>query len=919
MTKMKKRLVISLVFLLLLLFALPSCTPDSDPLPMGERVSSVTLLSSTGGEDTYKITFSDNTTLTFSVRLRTDGKFDVAGEGILSVEKTKTEGDTATCKITFTDNSTATFTVKNKTSDNPDDGKDKPRVGENGNWWVGTTDTGIRASTGADDDTSAFARYQSAYGYDGTEQAWITAFLAGEFDAKTVKVTFVYGNGRQNGEETVSFARKVPAPTDPAKKGYLFSGWYLGDTAWDFSGSPVTAEMTLAAKWTPVTYRITYEGLEGASHENPATYTVESDTITLTAPAARTGYLFKQWRYAGAAITEIDPASAKDMTITAVWELDGYRIHYIFDDDHARNPASNPVAFLQADTDITLADLVPSDKYLFLGWYSDSAMTNQITSVSCREAKEITVYGKVEKNPSFTVKATELIFQMTKNSGGGLLSSGCKRYLAGEDFSASESIDAMIAERNASAEAAGKVSVTYTYCPDTKDYLCGKNAENIFTAVMSRDPKAPDMYCNFVTDLVAASLRGSFANLMSKSNGKNHFSFLADDYNAEENALGYMNDYAASLTLSGSKMYVLASDYFTDLVRSFTVMPFNVRLLGKVVAEVDGDYNKDGVCNVDDFYAMIRAGKWNYEKLADYAGKIYQQSEGNTGAAVLGDELVGLAVADYATQAGSFLYSSSVTVIQSEWDSVGGEYDHYYPESNSDFPRFAASLGTLFASRGVVLADGKQSKDFAESPVTAIRERFVTGHVLFGGTVAVGALEQDAYRKMQTGAYASAADLENGNYGYGVAPMPLYRSASDPDYGKDTYRTLIGKTGKAGAISATTTKFSLCTAFLDYQSTHSTGVLDEYYGYCLAYDVIDGSAGDIDMLRLIRSSLSASRDSVFDDVISMFNRESCPTWTELLATADFRMANAAEKYAEIYPNKRQMLNALADEYRHLPA
>ena len=64
------------------------------------------------------------------------------GISIESVEKVDSEGLTDTYKITYSDGNSTTFTVTNGK-----DGADgqTPFIGENGNWWIGSVDTGIPA------------------------------------------------------------------------------------------------------------------------------------------------------------------------------------------------------------------------------------------------------------------------------------------------------------------------------------------------------------------------------------------------------------------------------------------------------------------------------------------------------------------------------------------------------------------------------------------------------------------------------------------------------------------------------------------------------------------------------------------------------------------------------------------------------
>ncbi|MCF7926592.1 MAG: collagen-like protein [Candidatus Izimaplasma sp.] len=62
-----------------------------------------------------------------------------------------------------------------------------PTIGENGNWFVGETDTGVRAQG-----WSAFEIYQMNYpGYEGTEEEWIEAL---SMDELVLTLTVVYNN-----------------------------------------------------------------------------------------------------------------------------------------------------------------------------------------------------------------------------------------------------------------------------------------------------------------------------------------------------------------------------------------------------------------------------------------------------------------------------------------------------------------------------------------------------------------------------------------------------------------------------------------------------------------------------------------------------------------------------------------------------
>ena len=68
----------------------------------------------------------------------------------------------------------------------------------------------------------------------------------------TFAVRFDTGDGTKPEPTLVEHSRTVLRPTsDPEKSGHTFAGWYLGDALYDFN-TPVTAPLTLTARWKEV-------------------------------------------------------------------------------------------------------------------------------------------------------------------------------------------------------------------------------------------------------------------------------------------------------------------------------------------------------------------------------------------------------------------------------------------------------------------------------------------------------------------------------------------------------------------------------------------------------------------------------------------------------------------------------------------
>ena len=501
-----------------------------------------------------------------------------------------------------------------------------------------------------------------------------------------------------------------------------------------------------------------------------------------------------------------------------------------------------------------------------------------------------------------TYPQTELRFKMTKNSNREELGSGCERYLAGTTADDGD-IDVAVDERNEDALFNTNVTIKYDYYDDTSDYNWSKCIDVIYNEIQSGSSTTPDMYCNFLTDMLSTSLLGSFANLYSRERGDNFIDRYAD---------GYMGELMESLTLSTEKIYVIASDYFLDLIRAFYVVPVGRQLYDSIAETMPGleDYDENGKKDINDFFEEIWDLKWTYERLAQYSAKVYSNTSGLS-TPNLGDT-VGFALSSSSgLSASGMVYTSSVTVIHKEWNKDRNDYDYYYPKDGSEIVALTNALNTLFSSTGVISVIDREGQKWGSDSLQAIRAQFSEGKVLFGGVIMIGSLEYSQYQDMK----------DNG--GFGVVPAPLFR-ATNPTTGEaEKYQTQIHPVGRAGGIAHTTKKFTQCTAFVQYQSTHSTDILNTYYNENLALDVTDGVDGNVEMLKYIRKNVRSCFDKVFEDSIGFFNVKGDSAavsnrWHNLISSARYKMTNMDQKYAELYSLKETYLTELVKEYDRLP-
>lgn len=143
---------------------------------------------------------------------------------------------------------------------------------------------------------------------------------------------------------------------------------------------------------------MTYEGLEDAPSPNPAAFELASGKVKLLAPAKR-GYTFLRWcDEEWNEITEIDTATARDITVHAVWSLNSYSITY-------KNTMG---VFHDNDDTFTVMDAInprPLEKYdyTFNGWRLGGPYGELIgeNGIAAGMAENIILYADWTLKPDF--------------------------------------------------------------------------------------------------------------------------------------------------------------------------------------------------------------------------------------------------------------------------------------------------------------------------------------------------------------------------------------------------------------------------------------------------------------------------------------------------------------------------------------
>ena len=146
-------------------------------------------------------------------------------------------------------------------------------------------------------------------------------------------------SGVSYADKTINYGNTINLQTyKPTREGYTFEGWTtsagytFGPTIGEIDVNPSnTNGVTLTAKWKLIDYNIEYT-LNGGSATNPASYNIETNTITLNNPT-RTGYTFSGWSGTGLSgsankSVTIPKGSTGAKLFVANWSVNKYTVTY---------------------------------------------------------------------------------------------------------------------------------------------------------------------------------------------------------------------------------------------------------------------------------------------------------------------------------------------------------------------------------------------------------------------------------------------------------------------------------------------------------------------------------------------------------------------------------------------------------------
>ncbi len=236
---------------------------------------------------------------------------------------------------------------------------------------------------------------------DGGSTQWTSGTLTGDLNlvAKWEQIeykvqfdpnggTWDDGTGAAKVEYTTDGSIASVKLEDPTKEGYEFTGWWYGDTRWDFN-TKVGEDINLTAGWNPIEYTVTVDANGGdlPAGQGDSLKVKYGETVTVQSPTM-TGATFMGWVDGnGNTWVSGETPITGDVAIKAVWNTNEYTVIYMDGDTEIHR---EQVAY---GSTITYAQPDAKEEFTFEGWYQDNGFVTP-WDMSQGVGGNVTLYAK---------------------------------------------------------------------------------------------------------------------------------------------------------------------------------------------------------------------------------------------------------------------------------------------------------------------------------------------------------------------------------------------------------------------------------------------------------------------------------------------------------------------------------------------
>ena len=439
---------------------------------------------------------------------------------------------------------------------------------------------------------------------------------------------------------------------------------------------------------------------------------------------------------------------------------------------------------------------------------STSAQIDTAQTAPAAETEAITEPAEPDPFAEFDYSGEQIRIYTSINVASGV---GNSNYLIeGPDEETGDVVSDSAYFRNRSVEEILNVDLVFTQV-DLDYNNCGSDLNKI---IMAGDD-VYDIAINDLFPLATLSVEGNFLN-------------VADAPYVDYNQTYWYKNYMEQLSLDGGMhQYIMAGDFFIDILRSAHALYFNKSMLATLYDDGDVLYNE------------VLNGTWTYEKMLSYTEECYQDLNGN--GQVDNEDRFGLVVMQTWGPSIPFIISADLDFVEQNSDGTLS-----LSMNNERSIRLLEVLNDIFYSPGTGNAiDIYKDSTSQDADTTNL---FKSGRSLILG-----------YNRL--GSFDDLRDMEDE---VGILPYPKF------DDSQKNYVSSSHDTTEIGVIPITNSKFDTTCAVLEVLMRETQKiVLPAYYetGLKVKYSRDDLSSQMIDIIHdSIGGSFALAYSSYCSDI-----------------------------------------------------
>ncbi len=204
--------------------------------------------------------------------------------------------------------------------------------------------------------------------------------------------------------QSVTFGTEVTLQI-PQRDGFVFADWYVGEECVKSGIWTIASDVTLTARWASNSYTVTFNA-DGGVFEGAAVVEVSYGSPVVFPVPTKDGYTFGGWYDGETLCFDGTYEYTKDLNLVAKWNERSATLTF-FENGGDKNSYTEILAFG------TKLPVPQREGYTFGGWFSDEALTQQVTAVPDVSMRLYAWWAEEGKPGEFIYEVSGLVYKIT--------------------------------------------------------------------------------------------------------------------------------------------------------------------------------------------------------------------------------------------------------------------------------------------------------------------------------------------------------------------------------------------------------------------------------------------------------------------------------------------------------------------------